>query len=117
MVFALGTDDGELMVFPTAAEAVSYCEGIDVEDGGWLFFAGDGSPLEAQFERPNERGTFTVRSGTYALRPAIGSSHQPLQARFPEVRSVEGGGVSTVAEVERLLASGGGDRAGPGAAP
>src|SRR5205814_10458846 len=47
MVFALATDDGGLMAFPSAVDASSYCEGIDVKDAVWLFFPDDGSPLEA----------------------------------------------------------------------
>ena len=54
MVFALDTDDGGLLVFPTTAEAAAHCKGIDVKDGFWRFFAEDGSPLEARFEGPNQ---------------------------------------------------------------
>ncbi|MFN9707660.1 MAG: hypothetical protein ACK53K_04400 [Burkholderiales bacterium] len=38
MIFALSTDDKTLMVFASETEATAYAEGIDVEDGGWLFF-------------------------------------------------------------------------------
>ena len=54
MLFALDTDDGGLLAFPTTAEAVTHCKGIDVKDGFWLFYAEDGSPLEARFERQNQ---------------------------------------------------------------
>jgi hypothetical protein len=83
MMFALGTDDGVLVVFPGAREAEAHCEGIDVEDRIWLFFADDGSPLEARFERPNRRGAFTV-SGTYKLQRAL--SGRWLQERLKSAR-------------------------------
>jgi hypothetical protein len=51
-----------------------------------LFFADDGSPLEARFERPNRRGPFTV-SGTYKLQRAL--SGRWLQERLDQVKVVE----------------------------
>jgi hypothetical protein len=99
-MFVLGTDDGWLMVFQSAREAEAHCEGIDVEDGIWLFFADDGSPLEARFERPNRRGAFTV-SGTYKLQRAL--SGRWLQERLAQVKTVEGGGLTTVDELVETL--------------
>lgn len=107
MVFALATDDHGLLVFATEAAAIAYCEGIDVEDGGWLFFANDGSPLEPNFSKPSQRGTFVVISGEYTLRPAKPSAYPPLRDRLHEVTSVQGiPGVSSVRDVERLLTIG-----------
>ena len=100
MMFALRTDDGVLRVFPSAREAEAHCEGIDVEDGIWLFFADDGSPLEARFERPNRRGAFTV-SGTYKLQRAL--SGRWLQERLAQVKAVEGGGLTTIDELVETL--------------
>ena len=93
MVFAIATDDWGLMAFPSFSEAVAYCERIDVEAGGWLFFAGDGTPLEARFSKPT--------SGPYFLRPtSVGKS---LKEHLASVRSVEGQGLSSVADVTRVL--------------
>jgi hypothetical protein len=100
MVFALAADDGGLMAFPSAREAEAYCEGLDVGDGVWLFFADDGSPLEARFERPNRRGPFTV-SGTYRLQRAL--SGRWLQEQLDQVKTVEGGGLTTMAELVETL--------------
>lgn len=100
MVFALATDDGGLMVFPSAQDAEAYCEGLDVGDGLWLFFADDGSPLEARFSRPNRRGIFTV-SGIYTLQRAL--SGRWLQERLAEVKTVEGGGLTSIEDVAELL--------------
>ena len=112
MVFALAKDDHGLMVFATEAEAIAYCEGIDVEEGGWLFFANDGSPLEPHFSRPSHRGTFAVRSSEYSLRLAQSGTHLSLRDRLNEIASVEGMlGVSSVADVERLLTAGSKDDA------
>ncbi len=37
MIFAFDTDDKGLMVFSSEEEAISYCKGIDVGEGGWEF--------------------------------------------------------------------------------
>jgi hypothetical protein len=100
MVFALATADGGVKVFAGAQEAEAHCKGLDVGDGVWLFFADDGSPLEARFERPNRRGPFTV-SGTYKLERAL--SGLWLQERLAEVKSVEGGGFANIAELVETL--------------
>lgn len=103
MIFALSTDDKTLMVFASEAEATAYAEGIDVEDGVWLFFDDCGFPLAATFSAPNKRGSFSVVSGTYHLHPGQGQS---LSALLPEVASVEGvAPLNTVAGVMELLAS------------
>lgn len=93
MIFALATDDWGLMAFPSISEAVAYCERIDVEGGGWLFFAEDGAPLEVHFSKPS--------TGSYFLRPA--SVGKPLKDHLSSVRSVEGEGLSSVADVTRVL--------------
>ena len=98
-MFALARDDGGLVAFPSPGQAVSYCEGIDVEDGVWSFFAEDGSPLAAVFDQPNERGQFSVVSGQYSLQPASGPS---LQERLGEIRAV-GGSISSVGELCAIL--------------
>ena len=100
MVFALAKGDGGLTTFPSAGEAEAHCDGIDVEDGVWAFFADDGSPLEARFERPNRRGPFTV-SGIYRLQRGL--SGRWLQERLDEVKTVEGGTVATIAELVETL--------------
>ena len=110
MVFALNTVDGGLVAFPSAREAEVYCEGLDVEDGIWLFFAEDGSPLEARFERPNRRGLFTV-SGTYTLQRAL--SGLWLQEQLARIKAVEGCGLTTVAELVEALKVNRGKRAAP----
>jgi hypothetical protein len=75
MVFGLSTDDGTLHVFADVDAAVSYAEGVDVEDGGWPFFSDGGSRLEPIFATPNRRGRFGVESGQYTLRPADDDGH------------------------------------------
>lgn len=100
MVLVLAGDDGKLKAFPGAREAEAHCDGIGVEDGIWLFFAEDGSPLEARFERPNRRGPFTV-SGSYRLQRAL--SGRWLQERLTQVKTVEGCGLTTIEEVVEIL--------------
>ena len=105
MIFALATDDHGLMIFATEADAVAYCEGIDVAEGGWEFFAADGAPLEAHFSQPASRGAVFVTSGEYTLR-AAGDTRPSLSERLNAVTYVEGmPGVVSVADVERLLTS------------
>lgn len=70
MIFAAATDEGTLFVFPSLEDAIAYCEGIDVEDGGWLFWNENGSALVADFVVPNHRGRHTICSGAYQLVPA-----------------------------------------------
>lgn len=113
MVFALEVETGDLRVYSSASEAESSCEGVDVEDGVYLFFADDGSPLEARFERQNQGGCFSVASGTYALQRAV--SGLWLQERLAQVKVVEGCGLSTVAELVELLKINRSKRIPPGA--
>lgn len=74
MIFAVATDERTLFVFSSAAAAAVYCEGIDVEAGGWLFWDEAGTALTPEFLTPNYRDRFTVGSGTYQLVPA---PHRP----------------------------------------
>lgn len=108
MVFALAMGDGELVAFPNAAQAQACCKGIDVEDGAWLFFAEDGSPLEARFERPNRRGPFTV-SGLYRLQRAL--SGRWLQERLVDIKTVDGCGLTTIGALAEALKLNRGKRA------
>ncbi len=90
MFFAFSADDRTLHAFATEAEATAYAEGIDVEDGVWLFFDQRGAALEAVFTRPNERGKLIIRSGTYHLRPAASAQTETLNQVLPRVTSFEG---------------------------
>jgi hypothetical protein len=101
MVFAFATDDGTLHVFPSESEAVVYCEGVDVEEGAWLFFAADGSALEVEFHVPNKKGSVSVVSGTYSLKAAPHKS--TLQQQLSKIRAVHGEGLSSVEDIRRLL--------------
>lgn len=103
MIFALSTDDKTLMIFVSEAEATAYVEGIDVEDGVWLFFDDCGFPLTATFSTPNKRSAFCAESGVYHLQPSQG---QNLSELLPEVASIEGAAPeNTVVGVMTLLAS------------
>jgi hypothetical protein len=101
MVFALDKDDGRLLAFPSAAEAAAHCKAIDVEDGFWRFFAEDGSPLEARFERLSEPGNASAVSAAYTLQRAM--SGLWLQERLAQVAAVSGCGLTTVAELVETL--------------
>lgn len=68
-IFAFSTDDRGLEVFLTKEEAISYCEGIDIENGEWIFWDEFGSSMEAKFYEPNKKGILGVVSGKYDLVP------------------------------------------------
>lgn len=101
MVFALDKDDGALLVFPTAAAAAAQCKAIDVKDGFWLFFADDGSPLEARFERVIDTAGPALSPGPFILQRAMQGLW--LQERLAQVRRVEGCGLSTAAGLVETL--------------
>lgn len=104
MIFGYSTDDRTLQVFKSEAEAISYAEGIDVEDGGWLFFNSYGTQLEAVFTTPNKKCLLTVVSGKYYLRPA--SEGASLVDLLIDVAAVEGPPrLSSVATIRDFLAS------------
>jgi hypothetical protein len=104
MIFAFATDDKTLMVFPNGSEAIAYCEGVDVEEGNWLFFDGEGNPLDAVFTTPNKHGSFSVVSGVYILQPSAEVSVKSLLDQLGEVAAVEGKPpLNSVAEIKKLL--------------
>lgn len=74
MIFALATDEMTLFVFDTEADALGYCEGIDVEDDGWRFWDSAGKALRPEFTTPNKHAWFGSCNGIYRLVP---SSDQP----------------------------------------
>lgn len=95
MVYALDKDNGSLLAFPSVAEAAAHCKGVDVQDGYWLFFSQDGTPLEARFERSTANPGAVVRA--YTLQRAM--SGRWLQERLAQVRTVEGCGITTITEL------------------
>jgi hypothetical protein len=88
MIFVFDHDDRGLEVFQSKREAISACEGIDVEDSPCEFWDNDGKALRAVFTKPNKRGSFSSVSGTYQLEPnPTGAS---LIEILPKVSYVEG---------------------------
>ncbi|HEY4261508.1 MAG TPA: hypothetical protein VGM98_15170 [Schlesneria sp.] len=89
MIFVFATDDGSLESFQTQGEAIASAEGVDVEDGVYRFFAENGAELLPVFTTPNQRGSFTVLSGTYVLVPS--SETAPvLRGLVDKIRGYEG---------------------------
>lgn len=106
MIFAFATDERTLMIFPNESDAVSYCEGWDVSEGGWLFFAADGSPMEAVFSEPTSKNGWVISHGFYSLRISADSEKTQLLALLPQVAAVEGEApFNTVTAIEGLLTS------------
>lgn len=106
MIFAYATDERTLMIFPNESDAVRYCEGWDVSEGGWLFFAADGSPMEAAFSEPASKNGWVISNCFYSLRINVESEKTQLLALLPQVVAVEGEApLNTVAAIEGLLTS------------
>jgi hypothetical protein len=105
MIFAFATDDRTLHVFANESMACSYAEGIDVEDGIWLFFANDGNPLVPSFTKANERRRFSIVSGSYFLSQGAPPNARHLLDILPEVSIVEGE-LKSVEAVRQLLTNG-----------
>jgi hypothetical protein len=101
MVFALDKDNGELLALPSPLDAPAHCKPIDVKDGYWLFFAEDGSPLEAWFDDPTVADESPAALGDFALERAM--SGRWLQERLEEVTAVKGCGLATVEAVAETL--------------
>jgi len=68
MVFVIA-EDNTLSVCEDMESMQGEFEGIDVEDGVYMFFDEKGAALKAEFTVPNQRGRFWVLSGTYTLVP------------------------------------------------
>jgi len=101
MVFALDKDSGELLALPSPLDAPAHCKPIDVKDGYWLFFAEDGSPLEAWFDDPAAAEVSPEAPGEFALERAM--SGLWLQERLDRVTSVKGCGLTTLEAVAETL--------------
>ncbi|MDR6674377.1 hypothetical protein [Xanthomonas sp. 1678] len=110
MIFATATDENTLFVFDSIAEAIAYCEGIDVEDGSWIFWDEAGNALSAEFIMPNHHGRLTVGDGAYRLvqapdQPTLAESlssifHIDGNPHFATLSAV-GAHLATAAQVSR----------------
>ena len=98
MVFTLDKETGEALALSSPVEAPGRCKPIDVQDGYWLFFAEDGSPLEARFDLADDPDE---PPGPYSLERAM--SGLWLQERLHQVRTVAGCGLSNVEGLAELL--------------
>jgi hypothetical protein len=86
LVFAFATDDKSLTVFGTESEAISYCELIDVENDGWLFWDDSGLPL-----RPEPASIVVLGSKVphFRLAPDRSGCLQPLRKMLSSVSYLE----------------------------
>jgi len=100
-IFAFDKDDGTLLALSSAAEAASHCKAVDVQDGYWLFYSDDGSPLMPRFEPPAADGDSELGPGPWSLERAM--SGLWLQERLSRVTKVSGCGLESVADLEETL--------------
>nr|WP_298123141.1 hypothetical protein [uncultured Pseudoxanthomonas sp.] len=104
MIFAAATDENTLFVFASIAEVIAHCEGIDVEDGGWIFWDDVGNALSAEFLTPNHRSRFAVGGGTY--RPAHATDKPKLTESIAAIRHIDGNPhFATLSAVQEHLAT------------
>ena len=89
MIFAVETEERSLIAFPSEADAISKCEGLDVEAAVWLFWDDAGRPLAPHFSVPNKRGLFTVQNGIYSLVLAEPDHHAHLNEAVDEILTFE----------------------------
>jgi len=89
MIFVAETEERSLYAFPSEAEAVAHCEGLDVEAAVWLFWDDVGQPLEPRFSVPNKRGLFTATNGVYNLVLAPPNHHASLAEALEEILHYE----------------------------
>jgi hypothetical protein len=101
MLFALARDNAVLLAFRSPEEAAARCRGSDVKAAAWRFYADDGSPLEARFERQARAESPNATPDVYVLTRAM--SGLWLQERLDQVRKIEGCGLANVAELAELL--------------
>ena len=76
-VFAFNTVFKAMEVFTTPAEAVTRVPGLEIAEGDWMFFAANGSPLNAVYSvdpvvQDGER--WVLSDGVYDLQPGEGPS-------------------------------------------
>lgn len=100
-VFALDKDDGKVLALPSLDDIALHCKGVDVRDGFWLFFADDGSPLEARFESTDIPANPAPLSHAFTLQRAM--SGRWLQERIGQVKTVEGCGIDSTADLVETL--------------
>lgn len=103
MIYVLAQDDRGLTAYETPERAISACEGIDVGDGNYRFFAADGTPLQATFLTPNRRGRLMVLSGEYVLEAPPGDLKPELLSQLKNVTYVEGCGLKSIDDVRQSI--------------
>lgn len=97
MIFAFA-EDGMLAVLDDVAAAQRECEGIDVEDGVYVFYAADGTWLRPRFTRPNRRRGFaffqTIESGEFVVEPdpSPPADIDPIHVALDETAGLEPNG-------------------------
>ncbi len=98
MLFAYDKDSSAVLALASPLEASTRCKAVDVQDGYWLFYDDDGSPLMARFDPLEESD---LGPGDFTLERAL--SGLWLQERLSKVTSVNGCGLASVADLDEML--------------
>lgn len=104
VIYVFANDDRGLTAYASHVEAISACEGIDVEANNYRFFSATGEALRPRVTRPSSSGALTIVSGEYLLEPDDRPATAGLSAILPEVSYVEGCGLTSVGDVAIELA-------------
>jgi hypothetical protein len=99
VIYVFANDDRGLTAYASEAEAISACEGVDVEDGNYRFFSSEGKPLLPRVTVPTTRSFGLVTSGLYELRNDTTPKSADLISLLTQVSYVEGCGLASVADV------------------
>ena len=106
MIFAFETDAQTLDVFSDETAAISYCEGIDVANGIWIFWDDEGIPLLVEFTVPNKREGLWLTNGTYHLAPNPEITQTPLLEALEHIVAINGQPpFNTVSAIKQYLTS------------
>lgn len=100
-VFTFNTVFKTMEVFSTHAGAIARCPGLEIAEGDWLFFAADGTPLEAVLSVDpiaQKDGRWVLSNGVYAFGPSKGPGLAALV--FNMCQGTDGLWISTFAELQ-----------------
>jgi hypothetical protein len=101
MLFAFDKDDGRVIALASPEEIPAHCKAVDIQDGYWLFFDDDGSPLEPRFAPPDPDDDADAGPGDYTLDRAM--SGRWLQERLGQITSVRGCGLASFGDLDETL--------------
>jgi hypothetical protein len=99
VIYVFANDDRGLSVYASQEEAITACEGIDVEANNYRFFSVTGQALRPRATRPSQSTAVGIVSAEYSLEPDDRPATPGLTAILSDVSYVEGCGLTNVGDV------------------